>query len=124
MRERYAHALGALVAASLPLLLVAQTLPVATPIVPASWQSYVALIDRPLREALARIAWLVPLGSDGVRESGLALVIVCAACASLFVFLDIGVARLTRAFDLAASLRAPLVSRDLGSARLCSAGSP
>jgi hypothetical protein len=108
MKERYAHGLGVLIAGLLPLLLLAPALPVAAPIVSAGWQRYLSPIAGPLHGAFARIGWLIPLGSDGLRESMIALALVCAACASLFVLLDVAIARATRAFDLAALLRAPL----------------
>jgi hypothetical protein len=97
-----------LIAGLLPLLLLTPALPVAAPLVPSSWQSVLAPVTAPLHVALARIGGLIPLGSDGLRESALALALLCAATASLYVLLDVALARATRAFDVAASLRAPL----------------
>jgi hypothetical protein len=100
--------MGAIVAALLPLVLLMPSLPSATPLVPAAWQGYVVWLDAPLRAALTRIAWLMPIGSDGTRQSALALAMLCAACASVFVLLDVAIARATRAFELAPVLRAPV----------------
>jgi len=79
MPQRYAHALGALVAALLP-----------------------------LHAALTRIALLVPIGSDATRQHALAALLLGASCASVFVLLDVAIARVTRAFELAPAVRAPL----------------
>lgn len=100
--------MGAIVAALLPLVLLMPSLPSATPVVRAAWQSYVAWLDAPLGAALTRIAWLMPIGSDGTRQSALALAMICAACASVFVLLDVAIARAARAFELAPVLRAPV----------------
>jgi hypothetical protein len=105
--ERWGHGMGAIVAALLPLILLMPSLPSATPLLPAAWQAYLAWLDAPLHGALARIAWLIPIGSDGTRQSALALAMLCAACASVFVLLDVAIARATRAFELAPVLRAP-----------------
>lgn len=105
---RWSHGLGALVAAFLPVVLLVPRLPLAVPVVPAAWQGYVAWLDRPLQAAFARLAQLVPVGSDGARESAIGLVLICTACMSAFVLLDIAIARATRAFELAPVLRAPV----------------
>jgi hypothetical protein len=97
-----------LVAALLPVVLIVPGLPLSTPLVPAAWQGYLAWLDRPLQAAFERMAWLIPAGSEGARASAVALVMICGACASLFVLLDIAIARATRAFEVAAVLRAPV----------------
>jgi hypothetical protein len=97
-----------LVAALLPVVLIVPALPLATPVVPAPWQSYLAFIDRPLQAAFEQLAWLIPAGSIGARSSAVALVMLCGACASVFVLLDIAIARMTRAFEVAAVVRGPV----------------
>jgi hypothetical protein len=101
---RWGHGLGILVAALLPVVLIVPGLPLATPLVPAAWQGYLAWIDRPLQAAFERMAWLIPAGTEGARASAVALIMICGACA----LLDIAIARATRAFELAAVLRAPV----------------